>query len=136
MERTAIEQLIWRWLHEAISAGNVAVFDQLLAEDVRDNSGGGVSQGRESFRRRASAVHAAFSDIEVALDELVVERNSIAWRWSVTGTHTAAFAGFAATGRRVTLRGVNFQRIEAGRVAEHWTLADMFSLAQALGENR
>jgi len=36
-----------------------------------------------------------------------------------------AFAGVAATGRRVTLRGVNFQRIADGKVTEHWTMVDV-----------
>ena len=128
MERHAIQLLVERWLTEAIRDGNVAVFDQLLTENVCDNSGATKTNGRESFKGRAAAVHAAFSSIEVALDELVVEGDRVAWRWSLSGTHIGAFAGIAATGRRVTLRGVNFQRLESGRVAEHWTLADSSGL--------
>jgi predicted ester cyclase len=135
MERPAIERLIARWLDEAIRAGNVAVFDELLLENVCDHTSGRKAFGREPFKSRARAVHAALSSIEVAVDELVVDGARIAWRWSVSGTHTGAFAGVAgagvATGRRVTLRGVNFQRLEAGRVAEHWTLADLAGLAAA-----
>ncbi|HXK20599.1 MAG TPA: ester cyclase [Polyangiaceae bacterium] len=128
MERNAIEELVRRWLNEAIRDGNVAIFDELLAEGVCDSSGGTKVFGSAPFKRRAQAVHSAFSSIEVAVEELVIDANRAAWRWSLTGTHTGAFAGVAATGRRVTLRGVNFQRFEAGRVAEHWTLADLAGL--------
>jgi len=130
MERKAIEELVGRWLSCAIRDGNVAIFDELLAETVRDNSGGSELLGSESFKSRARAVHEAFSSIEVALDQLLIDGDRIAWRWRLTGTHTGAFAGVAASGRRVTLRGVNFQRVrsEDGRVVEHWTLADFAGL--------
>lgn len=128
MERNAIEDLVRSWLNEAIRNGNVAIFDELLAEGVCDTSGGSRAFGSASFKQRALAVHGAFSSIEVALEELVIEGDRLAWRWSLTGTHTGAFAGVAATGRRVTLRGVNFQRVAGGRVAEHWTLADLAGL--------
>ncbi len=130
MGRNAIEELVRRWLNEAICNGNVAIFDELLAENVCDSSGGAKAFGSEPFKQRARAVHGAFSKIEVALEELVIDADRLAWRWSLTGTHTGAFAGIAATGRRVTLRGVNFQRVrsEDGRVVEHWTLADLAGL--------
>ena len=128
MERHAVEQLIWRWLNEGIRQGNVAVFDELLAKDVCDLSGGGQAFGSETFKLRARAVHAAFADIEVAVDELLIDGARIAWRWSLSGTQIGAFAGIAATERRVTLRGVNFQRVEGDRVIEHWTLADLSGL--------
>ena len=128
MDRPAVEQLIWRWLNEGIRQGNVAVFDELLAKDVCDQSGGSQAFGSETFKLRARAVHAAFSDIEVAVDELLIDGARIAWRWSLSGTHIGAFAGIAATERRVTLRGVNFQRVEGDRVIEHWTLADLNGL--------
>jgi steroid delta-isomerase-like uncharacterized protein len=130
MERPAIDVLLRRWLNEGIQAGNVGVFDELLQPDVCDTSTGQVSYGTETFKRRASAVHQAFSNIEAQVEQLLVDGERIAWRWSVTGTHTGSFAGFAASGRRVTLRGVNFQRLEAGRVAEHWTLADSSDLTR------
>ena len=88
--------------------------------------------GVESFKARAGAVRAAFADIEIMIDDLVVEGDSIAWRWALTGTHVGTFAGLAPTGRRASLRGVNFQRLKGDRVVEHWTLVDVFGATQAL----
>jgi steroid delta-isomerase-like uncharacterized protein len=132
MERSAIEGLVKRWLEEGIVAGNVDVFDELLTEDVADLTGGTAVRGSEPFKRRARAVQAAFSNLEVVVDDLVIAGDRAAWRFSLTGTHTGSFAGVEPTGRRVTLRGVNFQRFADGRVSEHWTLADTFGLLAAL----
>lgn len=132
MERRAAQQLAERWLNEAIRDGNLTVFDELLLPDVQSHSGGQVAHGREPVKQRANAVRGAFSEVETALDQLLVAGNDLAWRWSLTGTHSGAFAGVEATGRRVTLSGVNFQRLEGDRVATHWTLADTWGLIQAL----
>jgi len=130
MERSAIEHFILRWLQQAIAQGHAELFDELLAENVCDRSGSAPAYGSASFKARARAVQQAFSQIETVLEELVVGAGGqhIAWRWSLSGTHIGTFAGVAASGRRVTLRGVNFQRFEAGRVLEHWTSLDKSDL--------
>jgi len=132
MDRPDIERLVRRWTEEGIAQGHLDVFDELLAQDVFDRSGPAPSKGVESFKARAAAVRAAFADIQIAVDDLLVDGDAIAWRWTLTGTHVGPFADLAPTGCRATLRGVNFQRLKDGRVAEHWTLADVFGAMQAL----
>jgi predicted ester cyclase len=116
MKRASILALVERWLHEAVGRHRPELFDELVTGDAAP------------YKRRAAALHAALSNLETELAELVVEGDRIAWRFSVTGDHVGELAGIAATGRRVTLRGVNFQRLEADRVAEHWTLLDLQAL--------
>jgi predicted ester cyclase len=132
MDRAGIERLVKRWTQEGIAEGCLDVFDELVADDAVDRSGPSPGQGVASFKARAGAVRAAFSEIQIVVDDLVVGGDAIAWRWSLTGTHVGPFAGLAATNRRATLRGVNFQRLREGRVAEHWTLVDVFGALQAL----
>jgi steroid delta-isomerase-like uncharacterized protein len=132
MDRTDIERLVRRWTQDAIAEGRLDVFDELLTTDAVDRSGPAPTMGVESFKARAAAVRSAFADIQIVLDDLVVEGEAIAWRWTLTGTHVGPFAGLAPTGRRATLRGVNFQRLKDGRVQEHWTLVDVFGALQAL----
>jgi predicted ester cyclase len=132
MDRHDIEGLVRRWTQEGIAEGRLDVFDDLLARDVVDRSGAAPAVGVESFKARTAAVRAAFAGIRIAIDDLLVDGDALAWRWTLTGTHVGPFAGVAPTGRQVTLRGVNFQRIREDRVVEHWTLVDVFSATQAL----
>jgi steroid delta-isomerase-like uncharacterized protein len=131
VNRPDIERFVKRW-NQAIADGQVEAFEELLAEDVVDRSGPTPLTGAESFKARAGGVRAAFADIQIVADDLLVDGDAIAWRWTLTGTHVGPFAGLAPTGRRATLRGVNFQRLKDGRVAEHWTLVDVFGAMQAL----
>lgn len=125
MERHALATLVERWLHQAVGERRLALFAELTTAELRAQQGA-------AFEQRTLALHAAFAELETSLDGLVIEGRSLAWRWSVSGRHVGDFAGVAATGRRVTLRGVNFQRLEQGRVAEHWTLVDTLGVLEAL----
>jgi len=131
MDRPGIELLVRRWT-DAIAKGRLEVFDDLLAQDVVDRSGPTPLTGAESYKSRAAAVRSAFADIQIVVDDLLVDDDRIAWRWTLTGTHVGPFGGLAPTGRRASLRGVNFQRLREGRVTEHWTLVDVFGAMQGL----
>jgi predicted ester cyclase len=132
MERSRFEELANRWATEAVARGRVEVFDTLLTEDALDHSGSSPTVGVEPFKARTRALQGAFSDIEVVVDALLVDGDRMAWRWTLTGVHHGAFLGIAPTGRRVTLKGMNVQRIAKGRVAEHWSLADQLGLLSSL----
>ena len=132
MDRAEIEKMVQRWTREAIAEGHFDVFDELLAADVVDRSGPAPVDGVESFKARAAAVRSAFADIEIMVDDLLIDGDAIAWRWSLAGIHVGPFAGLPPTGRRVALRGVNFQRVRRGRVVEHWTMVDVFGAMQGL----
>jgi predicted ester cyclase len=134
MERSEIESLVRRWAVDGVANGRLEVFDELLTEDARDIGGPSPSFGRETFKARASAVRLAFSNLVAAIDALVVEGDRLAWRWSMTGEHVGPFLGVPPTHRRVTIRGVNFQRLEGDRVSEHWTLIDAFGLRDQLAK--
>jgi steroid delta-isomerase-like uncharacterized protein len=132
MDRRQIEEIVTRWATQAVAAGREEVWDTVLADDVLDRSGGTESRGRESFKARARAVQAAFGDRSVHVEDLVMDGDRIAWRWTLTATHVGTFLDTPPTGKRVTLRGVNFQRVRNGAVVEHWTLADIAGLARQL----
>jgi len=57
------------------------------------------------------------------------------WRltgqWS--GTHEAEFFGVPATGKRVTVEGMNVYRVAGGKITDLWTQFDGSGLMQQLG---
>jgi predicted ester cyclase len=49
------------------------------------------------------------------------------------GTHQGTFLGLAPTGRRIHFDTVDVMRGRNGKIAEHWGVANLFSLMQQLG---
>ncbi|MFZ0549076.1 MAG: ester cyclase [Candidatus Promineifilaceae bacterium] len=75
---------------------------------------------------------AALSDVQIEIDELVAEGDSVVARWRMAATHTGSLMGETPTGKRVNSRGLTFYRLENGRIVEDDPMSSP-DLLQALG---
>jgi predicted ester cyclase len=41
--------------------------------------------------------------------------------------------GISATGKRIQVRGIDIDRLEDGKIVEHWSEASMLGVAEQLG---
>jgi predicted ester cyclase len=128
MDRSQAEALAQRWACEGVAKGQVEVFDELVSADAIDHSGSTDVHGVEGFKVRTRAVHAAFQNVEVVVEDFLVDGDKIAWRWTLKGTHNGPFLGVSSTGKRVSMTGMNIQRVSGGLVVEHWSNADQLGL--------
>jgi len=74
-----------------------------------------------------------FPDAQIAVETAVTEGGVVASRWTMTGTHDGEFLGVPATGRQITMRGIDFSRVVDGKVAEHWAQFDGLGVMQQIG---
>ena len=79
------------------------------------------------------ALTTAFPDAQISVDGEVGERDMVASRWTITGTHGGDFQGVPPTGRQVTMAGIDFSRIVDGKIAEHWAQFDVVGVLQQIG---
>jgi steroid delta-isomerase-like uncharacterized protein len=78
-------------------------------------------------------IHSAFPDWRVEIEDLVAEGGTVAVRWRGEVTHQGVFHGIAPTGRRITVTGINFYRVEDGKVTAEWEQTDSLGMLQQLG---
>jgi predicted ester cyclase len=77
---------------------------------------------------------AAFSDVHVAIADMIAEGDRVAARLTVSGRHDSGrFAGVEPSGRSLTWGSFRFYRLLQGRVVESWAMQDRLSLFQQLG---
>jgi steroid delta-isomerase-like uncharacterized protein len=74
-----------------------------------------------------------FPDSRIAIESCIEEGDTVATRWTLTGTHTGPFQGIPATGRPVKFSGIEHNRVVAGQIAEHWSMFDNLALLQQIG---
>ena len=86
--------------------------------------------GWEAFLQAFST---ALPDAQIAVDGSLAERDLVASRWTITGTHRGEFQGVPPTGRQVTMSGIDISRVVNGKVAEHWAQFDLLSVLQQIG---
>ncbi len=64
---------------------------------------------------------------------MVAEGDVVATSKTFTGTHQGDWMGIPPTGRRVTIRVMDFCRYRDGRMTEHWNIVDVPGLLAQLG---
>jgi steroid delta-isomerase-like uncharacterized protein len=119
---------------EVLRQGNVDAVDELMTDNfVEHDPPAGMGTDRESFKAFMSGLHQAFADQLHTVHDQIADGDRVVERWTMTATHAGEFMGIPATGRRVTLAGIDISRIEDGRIAEHWIQCDMLGFLEQLG---
>ena len=59
----------------------------------------------------------AFPDIRFETGKMICEGDTVAHRWTLTGTHEGALMGVEPTGRRVEVAGVEINCVENGKIS-------------------
>src|ERR671926_427079 len=72
-----------------------------------------------------SAFIAGLPDAQISVESSVAEGDLVASR----GT----FQGVPATGRQVTMAGIDISRVVGGKIAEHWAQFDVLGVLQQIG---
>lgn len=74
----------------------------------------------------------AFPDARVEINELIGERDLVATRKTLHGTHRGELWGFAPTGNKIEFEFIDIFRIKDGKLFEHWTHMDFDDLRRQM----
>jgi steroid delta-isomerase-like uncharacterized protein len=126
--------LAQRWFTEVMNEGNQEVIDELCAENFVDHDPlPGTSPDRQGIHDFVKQVRAAFPDIEMTADDILVEGDRLAVRSTVRGTHQGEFMGIPASSKKVEVSNYDFVRFENDQVVEHWGTIDSAALMEQIG---
>lgn len=118
----------------AIAAGELATrSDALLAPEFRYHGAAGMELDRDAYVGFMSSLTAAFPDMQMSFEPVVVEDDKVGVHWINRFTHQGAYMGVPPTGKALQLTGTYIRRVADGRVAEEWDTTDIFGLAGQLG---
>jgi len=101
-------------------------------------------EGREipSTQRPASgfqsfygALLQGFPDARMEINEQVAERDLVATRKTLRGTHSGELWGLVPTGNRVEFEFLDIFRVAEGKLIEHWTSMDLAALKSQMHAN-
>ena len=122
-------------LYDLINAGDIDGFGELLAEDfVEHEEMPGLERSKEGVKQLFHMYRAAFPDLRMEPQDVLVSGDKAVARVRATGTHQGEFLGMPATGRSVDVQLIDITRFgDDGLAREHWGVFDALAMMQQLG---
>ena len=84
------------------------------------------------YHKAFFAQFAAFSDLEIEIQSQTAEEDRVVTQMVTRGRQTGEFFGIAPTGRAVSLATIRIDALRDGKIAQHWSVADLMGLMQQL----
>jgi len=131
--------VVKRFIEQMWNQRQLELADELFASDCVTHQlrGAGDPTGAPrtpaSVRAEAAAWLAAFSDLRFDVDQMLAANDHVVSRCTMHGTHTGAWMGLAATGKKVSVPMITIHRIRDSKIVEDWVLIGSLVLFQQLG---
>ncbi|WP_072690645.1 ester cyclase [Rhodococcus marinonascens] len=121
------------WGDNAMHRSDDYLAASYVNHQMPDAAGGTSTKSLAEWKSLLAGFHEAFSDVKMEVLLQVHERDYVCSRFRMTGKHTGAFEGLAATGKTSTWTGVDTDRYEDGKLVETWVDWDKYSFLDGLG---
>jgi len=131
------EDAVRRFLGELLSGADLDVANEIMADNVvihtLDSFTPNFGTGPEAMKQIVSWYHSAFSNFLVIPDDLIVTEDKVVSRFTITGKHTGDLPNIQATGRDISVEGMDIYHMEKGKILEVWHTTNVFGMMQTLG---
>ncbi len=125
--------IVRRFFEEGPSKGNLSIADELLSPDFTMHVPLPASPGIEGINEVITTCRAAFEHLNVTIEDMIAEDNNVVARFTARGIHTGNFMGLPATGKPITMTGIEIFRVKNGKIIELWGEVNLLGLMQQLG---
>lgn len=125
--------IVRRFFEEGPSKGNLIDADKLLSPDFTMHTPLPASPGIKGIHEVITTCRAAFEHLNVTIEDMIAEGDNVAARFTAHGIHKGDFMSLQATGKPITMTGIEIFRIKDGRIVELWGEANLLGLMQQLG---
>jgi steroid delta-isomerase-like uncharacterized protein len=127
------KRIMERFTSAFLPTGNVALAEEFLSSNIVMHFGGQQQRGRDAYVAVVAANRDAFPDLVWTVDDMVADADTVAVRYTMTGTHRGNFAGVAPTNRPVVAQSMAFYRLADGKIVEERAQLDMLGVLQQMG---
>ena len=124
-----------KFADEVINKHNPAMVDSLCTSDFVEHTPDPMQKdkGREGLKKSMAEFIAAYPDISVKTNFMVADSNTVVSHFTMTGTNTGSMMGMPATGKKMTVDGVDIVKFKDGKGIEHWGYMEEMKWMQQMG---
>jgi len=107
--------------------------DEIMRDDyIQHNED--TPQGKAGFKEFFEQMFKAMPDFNYTIKKIVAEGDTVIMYSTTTATHSGEWLGNPPTGNKLNFDVVDIFRIENGKIAEHWDVADTLKLFTHVGK--
>jgi steroid delta-isomerase-like uncharacterized protein len=107
--------------------------DEIMRDDyIQHNED--TPQGKAGFKQFFEQIFKAMPDFSYTMKKIIAEGDTVMMYSTTTATHKSEWLGNPATGNKLNFDVVDIFRIENGKIAEHWDVADTLKLFTQVGK--
>jgi len=127
------KEVVTRFYNDVFIRHDMSRLDEYMRDDyIQHNQD--CPQGKAGFVEFFKVIFAAVPDFSYTLKKMVAEGDIIIAFSRTTGTHSGGeFIGKEADGASLDYDVVDIFRVQDGKIAEHWDVADTFTFFRQLG---
>lgn len=135
METTNQNKEVIKKLLNAFETGNTSDISNFISNDIQDhNPEPGMSgNGIDLAKSYINEYKRGFPDLKFQVNAIVSEGDQAILHSTFTGTHRGEFWGIPASNKQVKIEGYDRFRIQNGKIAERWGIADSITLLNQIG---
>lgn len=127
-------ELVVAYYQKVVGDGCLEKIPEFIADSYVDhNASAETGQGPAVVKTHVEAIRRTFPDFNLQVHEVISERDWVAVRVTAEGTHLGEWLGIKPTGKRISLRGINIDRVANGLIVEHWGEADSMGMLVQMG---
>ena len=120
---------------EMWNEANVSIVDEVYASEIVRHDCGVPEDivGLENAKNHLKNLFNAFPDLNLTVDDMIVEGNKMAQRWTMTGTNTGSMGDMPPTGKSVEFSGISIAYFVNGKAVEIWDFYNVLDMMSQLG---
>jgi steroid delta-isomerase-like uncharacterized protein len=136
MSTDEIKRKMFDTFMDAFNNRNLAALDTICAPNMVDHStvaASGQPNDLEGFKKRINSHRIGVPDLHFSIMNMIIEGDLVAFQWEMSGTNSGPYMGRPASGNPIRIIGMNMERLEEGKIVEHWSYPDKLAALQQIG---
>lgn len=131
---TESNKLIMKKFVEFINTSNIELSKEIISEEAifYAPTSSEPLRGFKGYMLILNMMRGSFPDVRWKLEEMIAEGESVAARFTMTGTHKGDFFDIKPTGKNIKINVMNFYRFSKGKIVEEYGQPDIFCLLQQI----
>ncbi len=127
------KEVVSRFYNDVFINHDMSRIDEYMREDYIQHNAD-CPQGKAGFLEFFDVIFNAVPDFRYKLHKMVAEGDLVLAYSNTSGTHTGGeWIGQPASGAKLCFDVIDVFRLEDGKIAEHWDVADTFTFFSQLG---